>query len=328
MIRILLRDESGRVETGLTLEAFTEVLPRRNVLLWLDMSQEPLPSVEPILSGVFHFHPLAIDDALHETHVPKVDEWRDYLYIVLRSAVLHENESPEVSSPELDVFLGPNFLVTYAAESIDAVDLVWSVCQEDERWLQRGPDYLLYRLTDELVAQMVSVAEQMHVQLDDLEEDIFGDSPPKTLEGLFTLKRNILRLRRVVLPQRDVLQKLSRNHYEVIDREESVFFRDVYDHLMRLDDVLDEMLILVGSALDTYLSVVNNRMNNVMKTLTIITAFFMPLGFITGFFGMNFFAAVAPFEAWTAPLAFLIALGIMILTPALMFWWMRRQEWV
>jgi magnesium transporter len=230
--------------------------------------------------------------------------------------------------PELDLFLGENFIVTYSWDHITALDRVWNHCLQDEGWLLRGPDHLLYHLADELVADMINVVDLFHSTLDEIEDKIFGEASSGLLEDLFTLKRNVLKLRRIAMPQRDVLQKLSRNDYAVIDKADRVYFRDVYDHLVRLNDLLEALLILIGSALDTYLSVVNNRMGNVMKTLTVITALFMPLAFISGFFGMNFFQASSQFDLWTSRAAFAVTLAVMLLIPALMYWWMRRQTWI
>jgi len=126
-----------------------------------------------------------------------------------------------------------------------------------------------------------------------------------------------------------VLNKLARDDYPVIDAGGKVFFRDIYDHLVRLHDINESLRDLVGGALDTYLSVVNNRMNDIMRTLTVITTLFMPLSFITGFFGMNFFAPAAPpLQSWTAGVPFLITLGVMIGTPVVMVFWLRRKKWM
>jgi magnesium transporter len=135
-------------------------------------------------------------------------------------------------------------------------------------------------------------------------------------------------LRRIVAPQREVLNKLARGEYDVIDEERRVFFRDVYDHLVRMHDIIEGLRDLVSSALDTYLSVVNNRMNDVMKALTVITTLFMPLSFLSGFFGMNFFQPVVSLNAWTGSLAFGLTLGAMALLPAGMYLWMRRRAWM
>jgi magnesium transporter len=328
MIRILYRDKIGNVLTDLPLGKLGEALEKRTVLLWVDFDAESIPTIEPYLNDTFGFHPLAVDDALHESHVPKVDDWQEYLYVVMRAVAYASGHEEQLEIPELDVFLGPTYCVTYHRETISALDQVWAVCQSDERWLKRGAAHLLYRLADQLMSDAVTSAEHMHEDLDKLEDQIFAAIEPDTLSRLFTLKREILQLRRIVTPSRDVFNKLSRNGYAVLDDADRLFFRDVYDHLLQLEDLLDDMLILVGSALDTYLSVVNNRMNDIMKTLTVITAFFMPLAFITGFFGMNFFQAAVPLEAWTGQLAFVVVMLAMALIPLIMFLWMRHRSWI
>ena len=129
-------------------------------------------------------------------------------------------------------------------------------------------------------------------------------------------------------PQREVLNKLARGDYATIDAGDRVFFRDVYDHLVRLHDITESLRDLVSGALDTYLSVVSNRMNDVMKTLTVITTLFMPMSFLAGFFGMNFFQATVPFEAWTGRVAFGLMITAMILLPLGIFLWIRRRAWM
>ena len=135
-------------------------------------------------------------------------------------------------------------------------------------------------------------------------------------------------LRRIIAPQREVLNKMARGGYATIPPEQSIFFRDVYDHLVRLYDIIDSLRDLVSGALDSYLSVVSNRMNEVMKTLTVITTLFMPISFLAGFFGMNFFQPTYPFPAWTSSPAFIIALILMAFTPVGMLLWMRRRAWM
>ncbi len=328
MIRILYLDKQGNLITNLAVGELVETKNKQEGLLWVDFDQEPVGSVESILCDTFEFHPLAIDDALHESHVPKVDDWQEYLYIVLRAVAYSNSELDELSIPELDVFLGRTYVVTYHKDEILALDQVWELCQTDQRWFKLGAARLLYRLVDQLVAEAIAGEEQMREELDRLEDQIFTSAEPDTLEQLFQLKRNILKLRRIVVPSRDVLNKLSRNEYIVTDATDRVFFRDVYDHFIQLDTLLDDMIILVGGALDAYLSVVNNRMNDIVKTLTVITAFFMPLAFLTGFFGMNFFQPVVTLQTWTGIAAFIIVLVLIFLLPTVMFWWTHRRGWI
>jgi magnesium transporter len=223
----------------------------------VDISCEATETCEPILRETFGFHPLAVDDALEEKHVPKVDDWDRYLYLALHAVVFDQQRDEQLDTLELDIFLGRNYLVTYQAQHIATVDRVWSACQRDERLLQRGASHLLYKVADELAAEYMPVIEQIDDAIDQIEDQVFDDPGPTLLEQLFVLKRALLRLRRILGPQREVLNKLARGDYDVIGQDRLVFFRDVYDHLVRLHDITESLRDLVGSALDTYLSVVN-----------------------------------------------------------------------
>jgi magnesium transporter len=229
---------------------------------------------------------------------------------------------------ELDIFVGRNYIVTHHDQPMDFVEEVWDLYQRDSRQAHEGADHLLYRLADNLVTHYMPVVEKVDEALDEIEDQVFDRPSPTTLQKLFTLKRLLLTMRRVTLPQREVLNKLARDDFRVIDPHDRIFFRDIYDHLVRIHDLNESLRDLVGSVLDTYLSVVNNRMNEVMKTLTIITTLFMPITFITGFFGMNFFEPVAQLLGWTSRQAFVLMLSITALLPIIMYTWMRRRTWV
>ncbi len=327
MIRSLFFTPGKQLFTDLPPADFPALIQDRKGLLWVDFSGEAVESAGPILNS-FGFHPLAIDDALEETHSPKVDDWDDYLYIVLNYMFMTTDHSWETGVDELDIFVGRNYIVTLHDMQVDFVDEVWNSCLRDTRHTQEGPDHLLYLLADNLVTHYMPVVEKIDEALDEIEDQVFGRPSPATLERLFTLKRLLLTMRRITLPQRDVLNKLARDDYKVIDPRDRIFFRDIYDHLVRIHDLNESLRDLAGGVLDTYLSVVNNRMNEVMKTLTIITTLFMPITFITGFFGMNFFEPVAGLLGWTAQEAFRLTLLILLLLPVGMYIWMRRRTWV
>ena len=149
------------------------------------------------------------------------------------------------------------------------------------------------------------------------------------LERISTIKRSLLHLRRIIIPQREVLNRLSRGDFEVVDAEDRMLFRDVYDHLVRLNDINENLRDLLGSVMDIHLSVANNRMNEIMKTLTIITTLFMPITFLTGFFGMNFFQPVAlRLEPWTSLAVFAGVVAVLVLLPLAMYLWIRRRGWM
>ena len=328
MIRSLYRAHDGRVHTDLTPDGLTTALQDAGGLLWVDFVEEPPEVCEPILLETFGFHHLNVDNALEESHVPKADDWGQYVYLVLQSVLFDPQADELVTTRELDVFLGRNYLVTHQSRSIPAIDRVWTACERDERHLQRGVGNLLYQLADELVSDALPVVEQIDDEINQIEDEIFDHPGPTLVQHIFTLKRAVLHLRRTLAPQREVFNKLARGDYEVVDEGCRMFFRDVYDHLVRLFDITESLRDLIGGALETYLSVVNNRMNEVMKTLTVITTLFMPISFLTGFFGMNFFQPATPLAAWTGRPAFIVMLVVTALVPFGMLLWMRRRAWM
>jgi len=328
MIRSLYYDPGNPARKNIPSQEIPKLIRNRRGLLWVDFENEPPETCLPILQS-FKFHSLAIDDALRETHVPKLDDWGEYLYIVLNYMNLSENgENWETDTDELDVFLGRNYIVTHHDHPVPAIDETWEACDRDPRNIQDGADHLLYKITDNLVAGYMPAVEKIDAAIDQIEDQVFDRPSPRTLERLFVLKRVLLTMRRILLPQREVLNKLARDDYQVIDPKDRIFFRDIYDHLVRLHDLNESLRDLVGGALDMYLSVVNNRMNEIMKTLTIITVLFMPLTFLTGYFGMNFFEPLGSLKSWTTNPVFYLTLATTIIMPIGMYFWMRRRTWI
>lgn len=328
MIRSMYYLPGQRIQKDLPPEQFRDLIRNPQGVLWVDFISEPPEACQPILED-FGFHPLAIDDALQETHVPRLDDWGEYLYIVLNYMNMEANgDSWETKVDELDVFLGRNYIVTHHDYRITAVDETWVVCDRDERNLHEGADHILYRIADHLMAGYMPAVEKIDDAIDRIEDQVFERPSPHTLEQLLALKRVLVAMRRIIIPQREVLNKLARDDYQVIDPKDRVFFRDIYDHLVRLHDLNESLRDLVGSVLDTYLSVINNRMNEVMKTLTIITVLFMPLTFLTGYFGMNFFEPLGDLREWTTNPVFYLTLATIVIMPIGMYIWMRRRTWL
>lgn len=328
MIRSLYYSHGKPIRKDIPPKEFSKLIRDRRSLLWVDFVNEPDENSLPILQG-FGFHPLSIEDALQQTHSPKLDDWGDYLYIVMNYMNVEENGKLwESDVDELDIFLGPNYIVTHHEFSIPAIEETWASCDRDIRNVQEGADHLLYKIMDFLVAGYMPTVERIDAAIDELEDHIFDKPSPRTLERLFAIKRVLLAMRRILLPQREVLNKLARDDYRVIDPRDRIFFRDIYDHLVRLHDLNESLRDLVSGALDMYLSVVNNRMNEVMKTLTTITVLFMPLTFLTGYFGMNFFEPLGSLKSWTTNPVFYLTLGTIFIMPVGMYLWMRRRTWI
>ncbi len=328
MLRALYYQGNGDQLSQIEPDGYLAALQNKSGVLWVDFGgEEPEPS-EEILLKTFEFHPLAVDDALHETHVPKVDDWDRYLYIAMHAISFTSGEE-DIEGIELDIFLGENFIVTHHDLPIDALNRIWDICTRDTRYFKRGADHILYKVTDELIVDYMQVVETLDEEIELVEDEVMGKPSSEIVQRIFTLKRATLHLRRVLSPLREVLNKLARDDYSVIDAKDRVYFRDVYDHLVRLHDISESLRDLVGGVLDTYLSVINNRMNEIMKTLTLITTLFMPISFVAGFFGMNFFQPVSKeLFSWTTNPAFIVMMFVVIGTPLGMFMWMRQRKWM
>jgi magnesium transporter len=328
MIRICYYTDAQGVRTDFTVGDLPELLKDPQGILWLDLVETSVEEARPLLEGVFGFHPLAVDDALVETHLPKVDDWREYLYLVFYAISPHFDQKVEIALLELDCFLTARCLVTYEAHASQVVDRLWQTVQTDPRSFSRGAPYLLYQLLDSLMVDYMVTLELLDDRVEEVEDRIFESPSSVLLSEVFAYKRALLQLRRSLAPQREVMNKLSRGDFPTIARSNEVYFRDIYDHLVRLYDITDTMRDVVNGTLELYLSAVNNRMNDVMKTLTMITTLFMPLSVVVGFFGMNFFQPAFPLPAWTGPFVFGLTLASMVGVPLFMYGWMQRRKWL
>ncbi|MDI6694397.1 MAG: magnesium/cobalt transporter CorA [Anaerolineales bacterium] len=326
MLRTMYLPAQGALRTGLEPIDIAFALQDPYGLFWVDFEGMAPEECQPMLLNTFGFHPLAVDDALEESHFPKLDDWGKYLYIVLHTP----RSTPEnrLETLELDIFLGDNFIVTHHDAPIEAVQKVWSSIERDPRYLRGGPDHVLYRLADETASATMLAVELLDDETDAIEAEVFERPKPILVERIFAIKRSMLHLRRIIAPQREVLNKLARDEFQMIDEKDRIYFRDVYDHYVRLYEIIESVRDLVSGTLDTYLSVTNNRMNDIMKTLTLITTFFMPISFVAGFFGMNFFATPDPLTEWMTRPMFVLAGVLMVAMPAAMYIWMRRMGWM
>ncbi len=322
MIRTLYRSSKGGFTTDVPATHWRVALRDDAGLFWVDFGEEPPEAVEPYLRDTFNFHALAIDDALNEAHVPRIDDWGDYVYAVAHGVVFDES-TLSLSTRELDIFLSKNYLVTHHRQPIEAVNRVWANTQKDQRRLEAGADHLLYEMLDNLTADYLPAIDALDATIDHLEDEVFARPTTHTLNTIFAIKRAVLNLRRIIGPQREVLNKLARDNYSMIDPKDRVYFRDVYDHLVRLVDLNESLRDLTSGTLDTYLSVTSNRINLVMKVLTIFTALFMPISFLAGFFGMNFTGI--PFDN---PYLLGGAVGAIVVTPVAMLLWFWRRGWL
>ncbi|WP_435016278.1 magnesium/cobalt transporter CorA [Tundrisphaera sp. TA3] len=331
-IRIIYRDGAGTIHLDWPTAKVAQAVADAGGTAWIDI--EGLDSgcavhVEAMLRDVFRFHPLAIEDALKDTHVPRVDDWGQYLYLVA-GTIDFDPEDDSLRLHELDIFLGPNYLVTYHNEPAPVLDRQrQNIEREPDGRLRHGVSHLLYRLLDVIVDDFLFAMEHLDTAIDDIQDEIFDDPDSSTLQKIQEIKRGALRVQRILLPFREAINRLARDTYAVIPGENRVYFRDVYDHLVRIHDIAENLRDLISGALDTYLSVVSNRTNDVMKALTLVTVMFLPMTFLVGFFGMNFFGQTLEFTSPPLPRAMLFwgTMAIMLATPFGIALIARRRGW-
>ena len=297
--------------------------PHSGIWVWVDLSA-PTPEESKVLTDVFHFHELAVEDALAEIHHPKVESYGDYLYLILHGIDFKAREHA-FATQEVDFFLGPQYLVTYHNGTSRSIGRITEICTRNDRVLGEGPSALLYRIVDAMVDNYRPEVEKLSNRLDSLEKEVFQRPRSTLVRRILDFKRDIASLRRVVTPERDAVGRLARREFSQISEGLSYRFRDVHDHLIRLTDESMYFQDRISSLLDAHLSNVSNQLNGVMKVLTIISTIFMPMTVLTGLYGMNVDLPHLPGGPYAQ---FWWILGIMTAICLAMLVFFRRKGWI
>ena len=324
MIRSIFFSKNAPPKYDLTLDQIGKVIHDGSGLLWVSLEHTDSQEQSQVMRDTFHFHPLAIEDCLGDDYqTPKVDDYTEHIFVVAH-ALLPDHGVEEFRTSELDIFLGRNYLVTsFGAETMPPVQTLWRRLERDERLTSRGIDFLFHATLDILVDGYQPLLDDLDDEIDQLEDRVLAEPAPETLERILTLKHNVLILRRTITPLREVTNRLSRDEFTQIDRQTRIYFRDIYDHLMRYQDLIESVRDIVSGALDIYLTSTSNRLNQVMKTLTIVSTIFLPLTFLTGVYGTNF--KYFPELGWHYGILYLW--GLFLLVTGVMVFWFRRRGW-
>jgi magnesium transporter len=297
--------------------------PDSTVWVWVDLSK-PSSDEARILTDVFHFHELAVEDALAETHYPKIESYGDYLYLILHGIDFKASEHL-FKTQDIDFFLGERYLVTVHPGISRSMNQVSEVCGRSAHVLGEGPTGLLHRIVDTMVDNYLPEVEKLNERLDEIEKEVFEHPNQQLVRRILDFKRDVSSLRRVVLPERDAVGRLARREFALISEAMSYRFRDVHDHLVRLADEAMFFQDRITSLLDAYLSNVSNQLNSVMKVLTVIATIFMPLTVLTGMWGMN---VPLPHLPGNGAAQFWWIVVLMLATSAVMLWFFRRKGWI
>jgi len=294
--------------------------------LWLDLDEQT-PEADLLLKETFGLHPLAIEDIWSDATTPKVEDFERYLY-VLANGVHWQPPASQIELRELDLVFGEKFLITHHTGPMRAIDGVAQELRRSPRLMVKGIPWLAHSILDHMVDNLAPVMDAFDDQIEQLETDVIakaGLPEGRDLLGrIFDFKRSLQSLRRAAIHQRELLLRLSRGEFAAIPADALPFYRDVYDHFARFTDLAEGYRDLVTSALDAYLSVQSNRMNEIMKTLTLISTVMLPLTFIAGVYGMNF--KYIPELSWPHGYAYALALMGSVAVGIVLFF--RRKRWL
>jgi len=325
----LLRKDSDRVEEGFTREDLPGLLADESNLVWLDLrgeNDDEIEAVREVLSNVFKFHKLTIEDCIETRNQPKIEGFPDYIFFIVHGVRPEETTSTNFVTKELDGFLGKNYVVTFHRERFKSIKQVKEHVRTTTYSIARGPAYLLHQILDRLVDLYMPLVDDFDQSINRLEARVFQMKKTNTsiLSEIMDLRRAVARLKRISSRQLEVLYRMSHGEFPQIPTNILPFFRDVHDHLLRISDLAENYRDLIGGLFEIHFAVVGNKTNEVMKTLAVISVLILPLSLIAGIYGMNFenMPELHSRNGYWITLGAMAAIGIALM---LYFW---RKGWI
>jgi magnesium transporter len=275
------------------------------------------------LGTCFKLHPLVLEDVLNTEQRPKMDDFDDYLFLVLKMVypdVAHQG----IQYEQISFIIGPTYVISLQEVEEDVFDSVRERIRHGKGRIRRqGSDYLAYALMDMVVDQYFKILEDLGEQIETLQDAVIEDPEPSSLAVIQNLKKEILFLRKSIWPLREIINALTRGESELIRDETVIYLRDVYDHTIQIIDNIETFRDMLSGTLDIYLSNVSNRMNEVMKVLTIMATIFIPMTFVAGIYGMNFKYMPELEWVWSYPVLWLVLISMFLV----MMFWFKRKKW-
>jgi magnesium transporter len=323
MFQALYYQKKQKPQKVTDFQALAPLLKNKQDLLWVDIT-EPSEEDIDILTDIFGIHHLAVEDAIFPQNYPKIEEYDGYLFVAVHETAFSSQQENTIDIRELNLMLGPNFVLTIHNEPVNAVAKLFLRCQINSQPVQQGPGFLLHAILDHVVDSYFPLMDQLEKRIEVLEDRVLANAEQSLLEKIADLRKAILTLRNFIQPQRRILSMLGRPGMRFIRPSTSAYFRDVYDHVVRIGDSLDTYRDVLNSTMDVYISVVSQRMNQIMKTLTIITTILMPMSVITSFYGMNI---EMPEFKWGLR-GYWWVMGLLLLAAAGILLFLKKRKWI
>jgi len=323
MIRSVYFPLSGPVQFDLPLNKIADIFDKKTGKIWISLEQTNPEEINSVLRDICNFHPLSIEDCMGDSfQAPKMDNFGSYLFLVLQ-AVVNTMPSQATETCELNIFLGEDFLVSsYLGRRMPPVEALWQRLQRNSINVHSGMDTLCHALIDKLVDDYLPTLEWIMDEIELIEDNLLIVPGKETLVKVLDIKHSIIHFRHINFPHRDIMTHLSRDEFPQIAPQNRIYFRDVYDHLVRLQDNLESARDSITSTLEIYLSSTSIRQNEIMKTLTIVSTIFLPLTFLAGVYGMNFH--FMPEISWKYGYLFAWILFVVLTIGMLVFFKLRK----
>jgi magnesium transporter len=297
---------------------------KKSSVTWLNIDGVHMPEIIEQVGKSFGVHPLVLEDIANTGQRPKMEDFDDYIFVVLRMLRFDETEN-QTKTEQISMVFGADFVVSFQEREGDVFDIIRERLRSNKGRIRKmGADYLAYSLIDAIVDNYFMVLEKLGEAIEEIEDKLVTDPRSETLQTIHDLKRETVFLRKSVWPLREVISRLERSESPLISKSTFVYLRDVYDHTIQVMDSVDTFRDTLSGMLDIYLSSVSNRMNEVMKVLTVIATIFIPLTFIAGIYGMNFKVMPELDQPWGYPAVLILMLTIAVV----MLIYFRRKKWL
>jgi len=318
-----------KVETGIAADQLPLLVADKSRVVWVDLfgdTPEHVNEARDVMLNVFKFHPLTVEDCLATRRQPKVEAFRDHLYFIVHGVKIGYTTATNFATKELDAFLGDNYVVTFHVKRFQSIKRVKEQIKASTYIMERGAAYLAYNILDELVDLYMPVIDDFDRSINSMEEQVFAMTRTNNavLSQIMDVRRSVARLRRISARQLTVLYRLSHGEFPQIPEALLPFYRDVHDHLVRINDLSESYRDLVTGLFDIHLAVVGNRTNEIMKTLAVLSAIILPLTLIAGIYGMNF----DNMPELRTQYGYYVILGVMALITALLLIYFWRKGWI
>jgi magnesium transporter len=292
-------------------------------LLWLDIRDIDDIDID-ILSETFNLHPLTIEDFIMANARPKVENFNEYLFLVVFSIVSRDPEKGRIVTAEFDCCLGKNFLITTHSMNNGPLESLKERIRKQSPLIKNGGDFLLYSIIDAFVDGYFPIINAFDNMVDEMSDELFKDPSNETLRKIFNLKNEIMHLRRTIGPHADIMALLARGDFLQISKANTIYFRNIHDNLVRMNDIVGTSRDIVTGAMEAYVSVVSNRLNEIMKTLTVIATIMMPLTLIASIYGMNF----KHMPELNSKHGYPVILAIMAALTITMLYFFKKKRWL